>query len=102
MIEALGPFGISNPEPRFIFSDIRIIKADIVGKDHVRCILGSQMAGGMGGSLKAMAFRCADVQLGQSLLGSNGRNCQILGKLKLNKWQGLNRPEIIIEDVLSA
>lgn len=99
LIERLSPFGISNPEPRFIFPDIRIIKADIVGSDHIRCIIGNSMAGGMGGSIRAMSFRSVGTELGDALLSSYSKNLNIAGKVKINSWQGVDSVQVIIDDV---
>lgn len=98
-LETLSPFGIANPEPRFIFNNVRIVRVDVVGKDHVRCILANSMSGGMGGSVKAMAFRCLETELGDALLNSKGRTCSIVGKLKVNSWQGSSSAQIIIDDI---
>ena len=65
----VGPFGAGNREPRFALPAVRIVKADTVGQNHVRCILTD--AGG--GRLKAMAFRALDGPLGPALLSRGGR-----------------------------
>ena len=42
LLDGVGPFGAGNPRPRFAFPAVRIVKADIVGSDHVRCVLAPQ------------------------------------------------------------
>ena len=54
-LSLLEPFGAGNPEPRLMLGGVRIIRSDIVGSGHVRCVLGSFA----GSSLKAMAFRAS-------------------------------------------
>ena len=40
-LSLLEPFGAGNPEPRLMLGGVRIIRSDIVGSGHVRCVLGS-------------------------------------------------------------
>ncbi|MEN8237365.1 MAG: single-stranded-DNA-specific exonuclease RecJ [Pseudomonadota bacterium] len=94
-LERLGPFGIGNPTPRFGFGRMRIIKADLVGTDHVRC----QLADFAGKRLSGIAFRSADTELGQFLLNSNGAVCHVAGTLRINSWQGRDSVQLTIEDV---
>ncbi|MFM2236325.1 MAG: hypothetical protein RL209_359, partial [Pseudomonadota bacterium] len=63
-MEAAGPYGMGWPGPRVVTGPLRIIKCDIVGKDHVRAIV----AGDDGQSFKAMAFRQGETVLGQTML----------------------------------
>ena len=53
LLERVGPYGVGNPEPRFAFAGVRVVRADIVGEKHVRCVLADQQ----GGRLNAIAFR---------------------------------------------
>ncbi len=95
-LEKLGPFGAGNAEPRFAFVDCRAVKADVVGADHVRCIL----AGANGkGRLKAIAFRCLDNDMGQTLIKHGGRPLHVLGHLRRDTWQGRDGVQLIIDDV---
>lgn len=94
-LKIVGPFGVANHEPRFAIGDAFIVKADIVGLDHVRCILSD----GKGKSIKAMAFRSVDTPLGQTILSSIGKKINIAGKVKLNSWQGVESAELLIDDI---
>ena len=42
-LSLLEPFGAGNPEPRLMLGGVRIIRSDIVGSGHVRCVLGSAL-----------------------------------------------------------
>jgi len=97
-IERLGPFGVGNAEPRFVVTGARVVRADIVGADHVRAIL----AGGDGARLKAIAFRAAGEPLGQALIENAGRELHLAGKLRMDRWQGAERAQLIIEDAAPA
>jgi single-stranded-DNA-specific exonuclease len=99
LLKEVEPFGTSNPEPRFVFANVFVIRADIVGADHIKCILGSNSSGGVGKSIKAMAYRCLETPLGRALLDNRGKNIDIAGKLKLNSWRGVQTVEILIDDV---
>lgn len=94
-IASVGPFGMGNAEPRFVFAGVRVAKADVVGNGHVRCFLAD--AGG-GGRLKAIAFRSAERELGQALLNARGGTLHLAGHLRVDTWQGRNDAQLIIED----
>ncbi|NQV55983.1 MAG: single-stranded-DNA-specific exonuclease RecJ [Rhodospirillales bacterium] len=97
-LERLGPFGSGNREPRFAFSSLRVAKADVVGKDHVRCFLADQS----GARLAAIAFRQADTELGKALLDRGGLSFHVAGKLRENSWQGRTSVQLLIDDAAAA
>jgi len=90
----LGPFGSGNAEPRFAIVAARIVKADVVGAGHVRCVL----AGSGGQRLKAIAFRAADTDLGQALLTARGTAFHLAGTLRADTWGGTTSVQLSIED----
>jgi single-stranded-DNA-specific exonuclease len=94
-IEAAGPYGTGWPGPRIVTGPVRVIKCDIVGKDHVRAIV----AGDDGASFKAMAFRQGESQLGQQLLhGERGRKYWLAGRAKIDDWGATPKAELHIDD----
>lgn len=95
-LELLEPYGAGNSEPKLVLRHVRVTKAKIVGRGHVSCYLGSNN----GGSLKAMAFRVADNELGNALLNSNGSSFNIIGVLRRDNWQGRNSVQFIIDDAM--
>ena len=40
-IEKVGPFGSENPEPNFIFENIKLASVDQIGEDHLKCLIKS-------------------------------------------------------------
>lgn len=94
-LELLEPFGSGNSEPKLLLHHAKISKASIVGSGHVRCYLGSSF----GGSLKAMAFRVADNDIGNAMLTSKGELYDVVGVLRKDNWQGRNSVQFIIEDI---
>ena len=95
-LELLEPFGAGNAEPKIVLEHVRIVKPGIVGAGHVRCFLTS----GNGGSLKAMAFKIADTELGKTLLNSQGAVFDIAGVLRRDNWQGRKSVQFIIDDAI--
>lgn len=95
-LELMEPFGAGNAEPKIVLEHVRIVKPGIVGAGHVRCFLTS----GNGGSLKAMAFKIADTELGKTLLNSQGAVFDIAGVLRRDNWQGRNSVQFIIDDAI--
>jgi single-stranded-DNA-specific exonuclease len=95
-LEAGGPYGMGWPAPRIAAGPMRVIKADVVGQGHVRAI----MAGDDGKSLKTVAFRQADSELGQALLGADrDRRLWIAGRAKIDDWGAKPAAEMHIDDV---
>ncbi len=98
-MEAGGPYGMGWPAPRIAAGPFRVIRADLVGTNHVRAIV----AGADGRSLKAMAFRQADTALGQALLGAGStRRLWLVGRAKVDDWSGRDVAELHIEDAAWA
>ena len=94
-LEQGGPYGMGWPAPRIAAGPMRIIKADVVGKDHVRVI----MAGDDGCSIKAVAFRQAETELGQALLHSGrDKRLWLAGRVKVDDWSGRASAELHIDD----
>lgn len=98
-IEAAGPYGTGWPGPRIVTGPVRVVKCDIVGKDHVRAIV----AGDDGASFKAMAFRQGESQLGQQLLhGGGARKYWLAGRAKIDDWGATPKAELHIDDLAFA
>ncbi|MEO0644386.1 MAG: DHHA1 domain-containing protein, partial [Pseudomonadota bacterium] len=98
-LEAAGPYGVGWPAPRVAVGPVRIVKADIVGKDHVRVIA----SGADQTSFKAIAFRAAETEMGQTLLHrSKGRRFHLAGRVKLDDWGQRPAAELHLEDAAYA
>ncbi|MSO76469.1 MAG: single-stranded-DNA-specific exonuclease RecJ [Alphaproteobacteria bacterium] len=99
MIEQAGPYGMGNPEPCFVVTTARVVRADTVGQGHVRCVLADS---GGGGRLKAIAFRVADGPLGAALLQARGQPLHVAGRLRADTWEGRDGAQLMIEDAAPA
>lgn len=98
-LEAGGPYGMGWPAPRIAAGPMRVIKADIVGTNHVRAV----MAGDDGRSLKTVAFRQAETTLGQALLGvGRDRRLWVAGRARIDDWGARPAAELHIDDIAFA
>lgn len=98
-IEAGGPYGAGWPAPLIVAGKMRIIKADVVGNGHLRAI----MAGDDGRSIKTIAFRQADTELGQTILGApRDRRLWVAGRAKIDDWGSRPAAELHLEDAAWA
>lgn len=91
----LEPYGAGNPEPLVLIRNVSISHLRLVGSGHVSCFLSSPS----GGSLKAIAFRCADNDIGNALLNNNGELFDAVGQIKTDVWQGRKTIQMIINDL---
>ncbi len=98
-MEEGGPYGMGWPAPRIAAGPVRIVKADIVGNGHVRAIL----SGDDGRSIKSVAFRQADSELGQALLSAPPyRKLWVAGRAKIDDWGARPAAELHVEDAAWA
>lgn len=98
-LEGAGPYGVGWPGPRVAVGPVHIVKADIVGNDHLRVIA----AGQDGRSLKAIAFRAVSSEMGQSILhGAKGRKLWLAGRAKIDDWGARPAAELHLEDAAWA
>jgi single-stranded-DNA-specific exonuclease len=100
LLDRLAPFGTGNAEPRFALMDARVVRADVVGQNHVRCIVTA--GAGTGARLKAIAFRALDGDLGRLLLKSAGAPLHLAGYLRPDRWNGQDGVQLMIEDAAPA
>lgn len=93
--DTIGPFGQDYPEPLFLFQNVRVHHADVVGEAHIRVMI-SDWEGGT--RMKAMAFRSMGTPLGEALLKQGTAAFDIVGTLKIDNWSGQDKVEIHIKD----
>jgi len=97
-LEQAGPYGAGHPEPCLAIAAARLLRADIVGQRHVRCIL----TGADGSRLEAIAFRAMDGRLGPFLLGNVGGQIHLAGALRGEIWQQRRKAQLFIEDAAAV
>jgi len=94
----LEPFGEGNPEPLLALRNVSVRFIDIKGQGHINCMI----YGAAGGSVKAMAFKAADTELGNRLIKSAGEPFYLAGYLRQNEWQGRKTLQFVIVDGAAA
>jgi single-stranded-DNA-specific exonuclease len=97
LVQALngaGPYGSGFANPRFVVGPVKIIRADLVGQDHIRLFT----QGLEGGRLKAVAFRAANTPMGAEFLAANNRRFWLAGRLVCDVWSGRAQAELHVED----
>ena len=98
-LESAGPYGMGWPGPRVAVGPVRMVKADIVGTDHVRLIV----RGEDGASFKAVAFRAASTDMGQALLhATHQRKLWLAGRAKIDDWASRPQAELHVDDAAFA
>lgn len=98
-LDSAGPYGVGWPGPRVAVGPVQLVKADIVGTDHLRVIA----AGQDGGRFKAIAFRAAESDMGQAILhASKGRRLWLAGRAKIDDWGNKPAAELHLEDAAWA
>lgn len=105
MLESLAPYGNGHPEPRIILQSAKLLQCFPAGEQHKRLVIGEA---GIGANtktkLKGMAFRSVGTKLGAALeeATATGAPVHLLGRFKLNRWQGRKIAEFTIEDMVKA
>ena len=98
-LESAGPYGMGWPGPRIAVGPVRMVKADLVGTDHVRLIV----RGEDGANFKAIAFRAASTELGQTLLhATHHRRLWLAGRARIDDWSNRPQAELHVDDAAFA
>ncbi|PKB25191.1 exonuclease RecJ [Novosphingobium kunmingense] len=98
-MESAGPYGVGWPGPRVAVGPVRLVKADVVGAEHLRLIV----RGDDGASFKAIAFRAAGSEMGQVLLhATHQRRLWLAGRAKIDDWGSRPAAELHLEDAAFA
>jgi single-stranded-DNA-specific exonuclease len=98
-IEALEPFGMSHPSPRFILKNMRLQSINIVKEQHLRIHVMDQK----NNALQIMHFRSAHTPLGQalqSLLLQKNTTLHLFGSIKRHEWNGHTSCQFTLEDAM--
>ncbi|MCZ8514621.1 single-stranded-DNA-specific exonuclease RecJ [Paenibacillus filicis] len=95
-LELLGPFGSGNPSPKFVFSGLSLKELRTMGKEQQHLKLSLK-----GGADEAAAAVDA-VGFNKGALAewiSPHAALDVLGELSLNEWNGVRRPQIMMQDL---
>jgi len=94
-LEALAPFGIGNPPPRFILEGLAVKEIRKLGRDerHLKLLLAHPEDESL--TIDALGFGKADLWPHISKTAS----VDVLGELSVNEWNGGRRAQIVIHDI---
>ncbi len=94
----LEPYGVGNPEPRFVITNVMISSYRIVGEKHISCYLKDISSTK---SIKSICFNCVDSNLGNEIINvTNNKAISLLGKINLNSWNNQETINFVIEDIM--
>lgn len=93
-IAKAGPYGIGNPAPRFVIPQARIAHMAVMKEKHLRVTLADESGSKR---LNAVAFGAVGSVLGEWLMTE--KSLHLLGELKINRWQGNETAQFMIDDV---
>lgn len=93
-IEKISPFGMGNPTPKFVFSEVMVESYTLIKDAHLRC----RFSQGDGVSIEGIGFRLKDTTLGNILMDRNQRPLDLLASPKLDTWGGKPKISLSIED----
>lgn len=99
-IEQLEPFGLGYPMPVFKFSNMYVLKADIVGGKHARITFAPDRKSHSKNLLAAVSFNIVDTKLQDVIFSKKPLLLDIIGKLQINKWQNTEKIQLILEDII--
>jgi len=99
-LSTLEPFGQGNHEPIFKFDNLFVLKADIVGSKHIRCLLASNKQGFGNKAMPAIAFNSVGTLFEKTLLSPKAHNISAIGMLKTNNWQDNYTIQLVIKDII--
>ena len=83
----LAPFGAGNEEPVFALPNVRVLRADRIGKEGntLRAMIEGE---GGGARLKALLFRADDSPVARALEARDGARLHLAGQLRAEAWNG--------------
>ncbi|MDX2083439.1 MAG: single-stranded-DNA-specific exonuclease RecJ [Rickettsiales bacterium] len=102
-LSKLEPFGVGNSRPKFLLRDVIKVKANLIGKnqEHINAIFSCKSVIGFSGNIQTVAFRSANTKLAEILLDAKfTKPMSLIGTLNINTWMGVEKIQMIIEDVI--
>ena len=93
----LAPFGAGNEEPVFALANVRVVRAERIGKEGrtLRVLLEGE---GGGARLKALLFRAEDNPAARVLEARDGARVHVAGQLRAETWNGQTAATFFIAD----
>jgi single-stranded-DNA-specific exonuclease len=95
-LNKLAPFGIGNPTPRFLFTELRMEEQRLIGRDKQHLKLAVTQDGlEAGAAVDAVGFGKG------ALLAAMSATARLdaIGELTINEWNGRRKPQLLLQDV---
>ena len=96
IIDKLEPFGMDNPEPKFLINDIQFNQIKILKDKHLLFFFQNDFSQ----KLKAICFNCIGTKLGDYLLNYKNHKLSIGCTIKKDNFSQNVAPQIIIKDAM--
>lgn len=99
-LSKLAPFGVGNPVPKFILSNVMLKSISIIGKNKKH--LSITFADEQGNTIRCVSFNNVDTALGRILLSNKAKQSllDVLGSFFINDWNGKRTVNMNLIDVL--
>ncbi|NOU96061.1 single-stranded-DNA-specific exonuclease RecJ [Paenibacillus sp. LMG 31456] len=95
-LEQLGPFGMGNPTPKFVLSNIRCQELRTIGKEHQHIKVTLQQSK----AESAVTLDAVGFNKGTMLPWiSSTASLDVIGELSINEWNGVRKPQMMIQDL---
>jgi single-stranded-DNA-specific exonuclease len=99
-LETLAPYGQGNNEPIIKIDNLYVIKSDLRVEKHVSCILGNIYKESFYPNLSAIAYNVNNTQIADILLSKKYHNFSIIGTISKNQWNGIEKIQFVIKDII--
>lgn len=99
-LKKLEPYGHGNSEPIFKFSNLFVLKADIVGNTHIRMLLAPDKDAYGYKALSAIVFNGINTPMHDVIFSKKPYQLSVLGMLRINTWRDSKRVQLHVKDVI--
>ena len=96
-INKIGPYGLGNPKPKFLFHNVKIFKPKLIGesKKHLSFFITDET----NKAIKAIILNATDNEMGKTILSCYKKNLfSFVGFIRKSIWKNKTYFEIIIVD----
>ena len=95
-LQKLSPFGNGNPKPLILIKNCIFKFSRVVGDNHISCLVGDLY----GNTIKGISFKANQNKLGKHILDNTGKKYHVIGNLSSNFWNGENKLQFNIVDIV--
>ncbi len=96
-MDILHPYGVGNPEPLYIIENVYITSYTVLKQKHIKFYIRTAPNEK---ALPVIAFQVVDTKIGDCVVdAANTVPVSILGKLQINRWQGKESVQFLLQDI---